>query len=108
MEIGGVDLILEGATSNDDWIAIFHEVCDQWPSAIFSRIDSGEAIVFKDEGAFRVGKINELPEGAYFCIIVRPEDFTVVVEEGENESSRVGRAVLEAVRAARETPPEDD
>lgn len=48
MEIGGEDLVLEGPTSDDDWIVIWHEVKRLWPDALMHRVGSGEAMIYRD------------------------------------------------------------
>lgn len=41
-------MVLEGPTSDDDWIVIWHEVKRLWPDALMHRVGSGEAMIYRD------------------------------------------------------------
>lgn len=101
MNPGGEDLVLEGATSDDDWVVVFHELNARWPEAILHRVGKGEALLFRDQQEFRRGLAEDgVPQGLVH-VIVLPDRLTVVVDQEPTEARRVGLAILESVRASR-------
>ncbi len=103
MEIGGEDLILKGPTSDEDWVLIFHEVKKRWPDAILERVGTGQAFLWKDQGARdQEFAPDEVPHG-FLHVLMSPEDLTIVVDADESttEASQLGRSVFESVRVAR-------
>ena len=101
MTPGGEDLVLEGPTSDEDWVAIFHEVQRTWPNAVIERLESGEALIFRDQQASeREFEADEVPHG-FLHVLVGPNCLTVVVDDEEGEARSLGIAVFESVRASR-------
>ena len=98
---GGEDLVLEGPTSDRDWIVVFHAVRGAWPAAVIERLESGEALIYRDQQASQRGlEADEVPHG-FLHVLVAPDCFTVVVDEEDTEARRLGLAVFEAVGSAR-------
>lgn len=87
MEIGGVDLVLEGPTSDEDWIVIFHTARALWPDCVLNRIDCGEAMIFRDQEA---ADADDFVEGAMVHILVSEDSITVVHDEAPTDSFDLG------------------
>lgn len=94
--------MLEGATTPDEWTVIFYEVRRRWPRSILEKVAEDEWFAWKDQDAFRAGfRDDETPHG-YLHLIGGPHSLTIVVDADETtECSRVGRAVLGAMKALR-------
>ena len=98
MEIGGNDLILEG--SPEEWSVIFREVRLLWPDVVFEEITEEEWFAWKDQSAFQTEFPDEVMPHGFLHLLRGPQSLTIVVDaDGDTECSRVGRAVLEALRA---------
>jgi hypothetical protein len=101
MEIGGEDLVLEGPTSDDDWVVVFHAVKRGWPDAVLDRVDSGECMIYRDQQALRHEfASDEVPHGVIH-VLVGSDCLTVVVDEEDTEARRLGIAVFESVKSSR-------
>jgi len=87
VEIGGVDLVLEGRTSDADWIVIFHTARAFWPDCVLDRIDCGEAMIFRDQEA---ADANDFVKGAMVHVLVSEDSITVVHDPAPTDSFELG------------------
>lgn len=99
MTPGGIDLVLDGPTSDADWTVLFSEIRSRWPEAIVERLDENEAFAYRDQEALRTN----LDEGitgndAFIYVIVHDDSVTLVVDPPFEE---MGRQVLAALEKAR-------
>ena len=79
MTPGGIDLILTGSTSADDWWALISEVRQRWPDAIFHRTEPGEMFVYRDQESFqRELSPDEVPHD-FIHVLMGPETLTLVI-----------------------------
>jgi len=97
----GTEWIVEGSTSDDDWIVIFHEMKRRWPECVFERVDHGEAFIYKDQEALRVGLMDELPEDGMLQVLVSLESLTIVADEEPSETFEVGKGLYERLLRCR-------
>lgn len=100
--IGGQDLIIEGATSADDWTVLLYEIRQRWPNAIFHKIGNDEWFVYRDQSAFRHEYApDEVPNG-FVHVLISSDSLTLVVDDDETtDAHQVGTAVFGAMRALR-------
>ena len=91
----GENLVLEGPTSDDDWVAMFHSFRESWPEAVIHRLSHGEAVICRDPSSVR-----DEPRASVHVSVV-PGRLTVVVCREDCEARRVGLAVFHSVRGAR-------
>lgn len=99
---GGQDLVLEGATDLHDWRALLYEIRQRWPQAVFHKLNATEMFVYPDQETFRreLGG-DEVPNG-FIHVLMDSDCLTLVVDDEENECTRVGREVIEGIRRLRE------
>lgn len=98
MELGGEDFILEGPTSEEDWLVFFVVIKREWPSYATDAITSTEAFIYRNERALAQEYApDEVPSG-FIHVLMGPECFTAVLDTEETESRRVGLLAFEAVR----------
>lgn len=99
MTPGGIDLVLEGSSSADDWIVLLYEIRSHWPDAIFQKIDEHEMFAYRDHVAFRAG-LREETTGAdpFVHVLVGADSVTLVVDPPFAE---MGRQVLKGLASSR-------
>lgn len=102
MTPGGIDLILTGSTSADDWWALISEVRQRWPDAIFHRTEPGEMFVYRDQESFqRELSPDEVPHD-FIHVLMGPETLTLVIDGQPTEAARIGQEVFTALQGLRE------
>lgn len=99
---GGIDLILEGSTSADDWWTLISEVRQRWPDAILHRTEPGEMFVYRDQDSFRRELEPEEVPHDFIHVLMGPETLTVVIDDQPTDAARVGREVFTALQGLRE------
>ena len=93
--------MVEGPTSDDDWVVIFHVIKRVWPEAVLHRVESGEAFVYRDQEAFEHSVPDDEVPGGFLHVLVAKDSLTVAVDAEDSESSRLGHSVVKAVRSSR-------
>jgi hypothetical protein len=76
--------VLEGRTSDDDWVVIFHQVRSFWPDLVVHRVRSGDAMIYEGQRAFRSGLAGE-DAGHRLHVVVEPDRVTVSAPERSDE-----------------------
>lgn len=94
-------LVLEGPTSDDDWVVIVHAVKQAWPEAIIRRNDHGDATFYRDQQAFRRALEFRGRPGERLGVRVLPDAVRVTGSTAEEGFGRLGRAVIESLASSR-------
>lgn len=95
--MSSVALVLEGPTSDDDWVVVFHEMRALWPDALLYRESSGEAIIFKDQGAFRTGLGEGPPKGQAVTVKMLEDRIQILCDGPPHESHEVAQGLYESL-----------
>lgn len=94
MTPGGIDLVIDGPTSADDWWVLMFEARQRWPEAIFQRLDEGEMFVYRDQEAFRAGLADDEVPSGFIHVLMGPESLTLVIDDTPTEAAAVGRELF--------------
>lgn len=99
MMIGGIDLVLDGASQAEDWTILQYEIKRRWPNCIFYKGDEGEWFACRDRQAYREF-LKDDPTGndAFIHVIMGDRSVTLVVDPPFEE---LGREVLEGLKSSR-------
>lgn len=101
MTPGGIDLIVPGPTSADDWWVLMFEVRQRWPEAVFHRPEPGEMFVYPDRDEFRRQFVDDEIPNRFIHVLMGPETLTLVIDEEATDAARVGRELFTALQALR-------
>lgn len=99
MESGGTDLVLEGPTSDQDWITIFHTAKSFWPDCVLERLDCGEAFVHRDQASADGA---DFKDGVMVHILVSEDSITIAHDDPPSQSATLGEHLYEKLAQLRE------
>jgi len=98
----GTELVLDGATTPDEWWMLVQEVRQRWPQALFRQNAVGDLAFYRDQDALRASMSGGHLQSGIIQVQIGPEHLRIVVDGKDASTLQVGKDVLEVLQALRE------